>query len=190
MNAIQLLTNDHNTVRELFKKFNGGEGLAGVVRRTMGSVSPAERRTAVQEVCRELEIHTAIEEEAFYPAVRALEDRELVKMVNEALKEHEAVKREVSGLRAASGDEDELDERMAQLEKDVEHHATEEEDEMFPRLEDLMSEGQLEDLGRRLAGLKQAAMKAAPSDAGRRGVRAAEQPAKTRGAARGGSSRR
>src|SRR5262245_51684370 len=117
MNAIEMLTEDHNKVRELFTEFSGGGGLTGLVRRTIDAVTPAERRTAVQEVCKELEVHTRIEEEVFYPAVRALGDRDLIEMVEEALKEHAAVKKEVSALRGLKGDEDELelDERMAEL---------------------------------------------------------------------------
>jgi hemerythrin superfamily protein len=157
MDAIELLTNDHNTVRELFAKFRGGGGLTGLVRRTIGSVSSQERRQAVDRVCKELETHTRIEEEIFYPAVRALGDAELNDQVSEALSEHSKVKGEVARLRATRGDGEDVDNRMSQLEQDVEHHASEEEREMFPRLEDLMPGEEREDLGRRMQALKRGA---------------------------------
>src|SRR5262249_43013125 len=87
MDAIEMLTKDHNKVRELFAKFNGGSGVTGMVRRTIGSVSPQEKRRAREQVCKELEMHTLIEETVFYPAVRALGDRELDDQIREALEE-------------------------------------------------------------------------------------------------------
>jgi len=154
MDAIELLTDDHNKVRALFKEFAGGGGVTGLVRRAVGSVSAAERRKIVNQVCKELEVHTRIEEKLFYPAVNALGDRELTKQVTEALREHGKVKQEIAGLREVRGDEDDLEDRMTQLENDVEHHATEEENEMFPRLGELMPADERQDLGRQMQALK------------------------------------
>src|SRR5262245_51879690 len=154
MDAIDMLTDDHNKVRELFGKFNGGSGVTGIVRRTIGNVSPQEKRRAREQVCKELEVHTLIEETVFYPAVRALGDRELEDQVREALEEHAKVKQEVARLRDARGEDDEIDEQMSQLQSDVEHHASEEEREMFPRLEQLMPEEEREELSRRMQELK------------------------------------
>jgi len=162
MDAIEMLTNDHNKVRELFKAFKGGGGVTGLLRRTVGEVTGAERRKVVEQVCTELEVHTLIEEEIFYPAVRALRDRELLKQVNEALKEHSLVKKEVASLREKHDDVDSLEQRMSQLEEDVEHHATEEEDEMFPRLDELMPEEERRELARRMQASKEKAA-ASPS---------------------------
>jgi hemerythrin superfamily protein len=154
MDAIELLTNDHNKVRQLFRDFNGGGGLTGLVRRTVGSVSTGERHKAVQQVCKELEMHTRIEEQIFYPAVTALGDRDLKKQIDEALREHATVKQEVARLKATKRDEAALDDQMSRLEKDVEHHATEEEKEMFPRLEEIMPEEKRQELARRMQALK------------------------------------
>jgi hemerythrin superfamily protein len=154
MDAIELLTNDHNKVRELFAKFNGGGGLTGLVRRTVGSVSADERRRAIDQVCKELETHTRIEEAIFYPAVQALRDSELNDQVREALDEHAKVKGEVARLRSMRGNDEDVDELVTELERNVEHHASEEEKEMFPRLEELMPEERREDLGRQLQAAK------------------------------------
>src|SRR5262249_38299167 len=139
-------------VRELFRQFNGGGGLTGLVRRAVGDVSAAERRKAVDKVSAELETHTRIEEELFYPAVVALGDPELKRQVGEALREPAGVKREGARLRKTR--QEDADAQMSQLEKDVEHHATEEENEMFPRLARLMPEPERQELGRRLQALK------------------------------------
>jgi Hemerythrin HHE cation binding domain len=147
MDAIEMLTDDHNKVRELFKKFNGGGGITGLVRRSIGSISTGERKNALDRICEELEVHTRIEEEIFY--------RELGEQVQEALREHATVKREVSRLRGSAGDDRGAADRMADLERNVEHHATEEENEMFPRLEELMPEDERVELAARMRALKQ-----------------------------------
>jgi iron-sulfur cluster repair protein YtfE (RIC family) len=169
MDALQLLTNDHNKVRELFRQFNGGGGLTGLVRRTVGDVSASERRNAVDKVSKELETHTRVEEEIFYPAVVALGDRDLKRQVDEALREHATVKQEVSRLRKTRQEQGDLDTRMSQLEKDVEHHAKEEEKEMFPRLERLMSDDERQELGRRIQALKRRRTATTGSVGSRRG---------------------
>jgi len=178
MDAIKLLINDHDKVRQLFRDFNGGGGLRGLVRRSVGSVTTGERRRAVRQVCKELEMHTSIEEQIFYPAVTALEDRDLERQVDEALREHATVKEEVARLKGAKGDEAGLNDQMSQLEHDVEHHATEEENEMFPRLEELMSAEKREDLARQMRALK------------RRGAATGSRRQTTRKSARPGAKRR
>jgi len=180
MDAIEMLTNDHKKVRELFKAFKGGGGITGLLRRTVGEVTGVERRKVAEQVCTELEVHTLIEEEIFYPAVRALADRELLKQVNEALKEHSRVKKEVASLRELHDDVDSLEQRMSQLEEDVEHHATEEEDEMFPRLEEVMPDDERRELARRMHALRMHALKeraAASASAGASGAPGGERVA-------------
>jgi iron-sulfur cluster repair protein YtfE (RIC family) len=191
MDAIEMLTNDHNKVRELFKKFNGGGGITGLVRRAVGSVSGRERQQALERVCTELEMHTRIEEEVFYPAVTALRDQELVKQVKEALREHAKVKQEVSRLQGVTVEQPGIEARVATLERDVEHHATEEENEMFPRLEELMPDEQRRELATRMRAFKQigsASKRARSGSAGRK--KPAPRRAKASGAARARANRK
>ena len=71
MDAIELIMKDHDRVEELFARFKGGGGLTGLVRRVTGNVPARERRTAVEHICRELDVHTRVEEEILYPAAQA-----------------------------------------------------------------------------------------------------------------------
>jgi hemerythrin superfamily protein len=176
MDAIEMLTKDHDKVRELFKRFNGGGGLTGIIRRTTGTIEPRERRTALAQICKELDMHTRIEERIFYPAVTKLDDGRLVELVQEALSEHAKVKQQVSHLRTRRGDEDGVVEEVQELEQCVEHHATEEEKEMFPRVRNLMPEAERKELGLRMRSLKHAAPEAAR--------RTAKAPSAARGRAR------
>ncbi len=169
MDATELLKKDHDAVRELFQRFRGGGGITGLVNRVTGNTPDGrQRRATMQKICRELETHTRIEEQIFYPAVRALGDGELNQQVDEAVREHATVKEQIASLRAVRGDEEDLDSRANSLEQCVEHHATEEENEMFPRLRELMPEQQRKQLGARLRAAKggargRTAAKAAPA---------------------------
>ena len=158
MDAIELIMKDHDRVEELFARFKGGGGLTGLVRRVTGNVPARERRTAVEHICRELDVHTRVEEEILYPAAQATADTEVQRLVAESLAEHTRVKEHVAWLRehhAEASDED-IDARMSALEQDVQHHVSEEENDMLPRLQELLSESDLASLGRRIQARKRA----------------------------------
>ena len=155
MDAIQLLEKDHQKVTELFRRFNGGGGLTGLVKRVTGNVPDRQRRQAADQICRELEMHTTIEEELFYPAVRALNDDRLNGMLAEAFKEHGTVKEHVATIRNGIGVDSDLQSKMNELQSDVDHHVREEENEMFPRVELLMDAPRRDRLARDMRARKQ-----------------------------------
>lgn len=158
MDALELLKKDHQKVTELFQRFHGGAGLSGIMNRVTGSVSERQRRTAAEQVCRELDVHAMIEEEVFYPAVRQLGDEKLNDMLQEAYKEHGTVKQQVAQIRRGIGKDPDLQAKMTELQRNVDHHVREEENEMFPRIEELMDERRRAEFGRELQARKRAAM--------------------------------
>jgi hemerythrin superfamily protein len=178
MDAIALLKNDHRKVEGLFKRFNDGGGLTGVVKRITGNTaSMRQRRATAERICGELEVHARIEEQVFYPAVRGLRDQKLTELVDESTDEHATIKERVRAARAALDDEEELRTRVGSLQDCVDHHVREEENEMFPLLEDRMPEDERAQLGRGLAAAKRTA---APRQRQRKTTRPAARPAKTR----------
>jgi hypothetical protein len=75
-------------------------------------------------------------------------------LADEAIEEHQRVKEllaEIDGLDANSAG---TKTKVAELERCVQHHVTEEETEVFPALEVRCSAGDLEDLGEKLARSK------------------------------------
>ena len=155
MDAIALLKKDHAKVATLFSRLNDGGGLTGVVKRLTGNAaSPRQRRTTAQQIWRELDTHTAIEEATFYPAVRALRDEKLDQLLDESLREHGTIKDRLQEARASLDDDEQLRTAMAGVQECVEHHVREEENEMFPLLEERMPEAEREELGRALAARK------------------------------------
>ncbi|TMA37700.1 MAG: hypothetical protein E6J79_09605 [Deltaproteobacteria bacterium] len=171
MDAIELIKKDHRRVEALFARFKGGGGLTGLVRRVTGSVPPRQRNSAVESICRELDVHTRIEEEILYPAARITEDADVQKLVEESLREHARVKEHVVWLRQHPAEQhpadQDVDDRMGALEQDVQHHVSEEENDMLPRLEQLLSEVVRGALGRRMQARKKelGATRAAPARA-------------------------
>lgn len=167
MNAIALIKKDHERVSGLFKRYNDGGVLTGLVRRMTGNgASEREKRSIRDTICAELDVHARMEEELFYPAVRATGDPDLARQLDEALKEHAGVKDEVAYLREHPDAED-ADDRVAKLQGDVDHHVREEENEMLPRVEELIPEAELVALGRRMQARKRALGAAAPKKAGK-----------------------
>ena len=143
MDAIQLLTADHNEVRGLFEQFRQAE-----------EAEDMDRMKEVQkQIFAELETHTRIEEDIFYPAVREADEEELGDTVAEGVQEHHVVKVLMREIEDVSGEETYIA-KMKVLMENVEHHADEEESEMFPDVREKMGEPRLEELGAELEAAK------------------------------------
>lgn len=182
MDAIELLKRDHRKVDELFAKLSDGGWLTGMVRRLTGAgLSPRQRRSTAEQICRELDLHAAIEESTFYPAVRALRDERLDELLDESLREHGSIKDRVQEARATLDDENALRTAMTSLQECVEHHVQEEENEMFPRVEQQMPEKERGDLGRALASRKRGRTTSRAARGGTRGRKKTTKRAAARG---------
>lgn len=139
MKATQLLKSDHDNVNKLFGQFEG-------------SGSERNKRDLGEKIVQELKVHTQIEEEIFYPAVR--KHPGLEELVREAREEHAEVKQLISKVEGPEASDREYDSIMREIREDVEHHVREEEEEMFPKVEQQMA-NELESLGTQLQERKQ-----------------------------------
>jgi hemerythrin superfamily protein len=139
--AIALLKKDHEKVRGL---------LGDLEKSAIRGGSRAQK--LVTQINKELEIHTTIEEEIFYPAfrdsVRAKDDK---KMYYEAKEEHHVVKLVLPEVKEDGIALEEFAAKAKVLKELVEHHAGEEEKEMFPKARKIFSRAELQDLGDRMA---------------------------------------
>jgi hemerythrin superfamily protein len=139
MKATDLLKKDHDAVRGLLAEFEDSNDR-----------SHQKRSTLAQQICEELKVHAAIEEEIFYPAVKALRDKDAKFEVEEALHEHKQIKAAVAEIsKMKPDDEPAFGATMKVLKEDVEHHADEEEKEMFIEARK-MGDSRLEELGAKL----------------------------------------
>ncbi len=140
MDAIDVLKSDHDKARDLFMKFRQAEEAED--QEMMAEV--------VEKIFDELETHTAIEERVFYPAVREAGGGSLDDLTDESNEEHHVVDVLIEEIRNLTPSDDAYVAKMTVLIENVEHHAGEEEEEMFPKVRELMSGDRLAELGRRL----------------------------------------
>jgi hypothetical protein len=136
-NAIDLLKADHDNVKELFSQFEKSENAQA-------------RKKIVKQALTELKAHAAIEEEIFYPAVRAHVGKDLM---NEADEEHHVAKLLVAELDDMHGRGDHFDAKFTVLAENVRHHIKEEENEMLPKAQELKMD--FDKLGKTMLARKQ-----------------------------------
>src|SRR5439155_17959857 len=130
------LVGEHARVEELFSEY---EGLSV-------SSEPARRRWLVDQMIRELRVHTAMEEQSLYPSIREVL-AEGNQMVNEALEEHAEAKELLAQLEITSPDDPSFSPAVETLISDVRHHVHEEEAELLPKLRQAVGESWLLELG-------------------------------------------
>jgi len=153
MDAITLLTRDHQEVERLFKQF---EKLTGRAQKS--------KQKIVTNIIRELAIHAAVEEMFFYPAVRtaALKAqtralREAAGTVLESLEQHHVVKWTLSELEKMKPEDERYDAKVKVLMESVRHHVEEEQGELFPKVRRLLDKQMLAELGDRIEKAKKLA---------------------------------
>lgn len=137
MKATTLLKKQHQEVKVLFRKIDKTEG-------------PSVRGDLMAQIIAKLTAHSTIEEEMFYPAVRGLGSQKAEDTILEALEEHHVVKLVLEELSTVDPADEHFSAKMTVLSELVEHHADEEEDEMFT-LALKLGDGELETLGMRMA---------------------------------------
>lgn len=151
MDAIELLKQDHEKVKKLL------EELSNTTERAV-----KKRTELLQKVALELEVHTTLEEEDFYPAFKQAGGKDEAKMYHEAKEEHRAVEALVlPDLLNTDPGTVEFSGRLKVLKELLEHHIEEEEEEMFKEAQKLMSSEELSTLGKQMEEKKMKLMKAA-----------------------------
>lgn len=138
--AIALLKADHRKVEQLFEEFDQARR------------SDSKARI-VEQICIELKIHTIIEEEIFYPAVKPKIDAAIVE---EGVIEHDGAKVLINDLAQADPKSDYYDAKVKVLSEEIKHHVAEEErwiTGMFAQAR--RTDLDLEVLGTRMAARKQ-----------------------------------
>jgi hemerythrin-like domain-containing protein len=139
MNAITLLKKDHDAAKKLM------EELAETTERAVKT-----RERTWSKLLKDLTIHENIEEEIFYPALKAKDVKELNAIVLEALEEHHLVDDIVEQLKDTPFDDAHWAAKFKVTKENVEHHIEEEEGEMFKLVREHFSRDELEELGDRM----------------------------------------
>ena len=132
MNALDLLKQQHDEVDEL---------IADIEETDDGEM----KAQLFEELADKLAAHSKIEEEIFYPAVM---DKQTEEKLLESAEEHLAIKRVLADLLDLDVEDEHFDAKLSVMKEQIEHHAREEEEgELFPKVEKLLSADELEGLG-------------------------------------------
>jgi iron-sulfur cluster repair protein YtfE (RIC family) len=118
MDLWQFIKNDHLNVDQIFEQ---------ILKEGEGAVS---RDKLFAQLKRELEAHTKIEEDVFYPALEQHQD--LREMAGHARREHGEVKQMLQDLSLGKATGAEWMSQFQKLQENVQHHVREEEDKIIP----------------------------------------------------------
>ena len=143
--AISLLMKDHEKVRGLLKKLEN-------------AADRGDDRAVdlLAQVDREVKIHSQVEEEIFYPAFKeAARTKEENKLFYEAEEEHHVVDLVMPEVHDSEGGGEDFAAKTKVLKDLIEHHAEEEEKQMFPKAKKLFDRRELQELGRRIEERKE-----------------------------------
>ena len=153
MDAIALLTRDHQEVDRLFKQFE-----------KLTDRAQKSKQKLVMKMIRELAIHSAVEEMLFYPAVRTAALKASTRIgqaaadsVLESLEEHHIVKWTLAELEKMKPEDERYEAKVTVLIEMVRHHVEEEQEELFPKARKLLGAKLLEELGQRMEKAKKIA---------------------------------
>lgn len=141
MNALELLKEDHRKVKKLLDQVESTTERAEKTRTEL-----------FDKIKSELEIHEAIEEEIFYPALK--EHPKAKELVLEAYEEHNVVEKLLGELESVSVEEERWAAVAKVMKENIEHHIEEEEGELFPKAKQALEEDELRELGERMEARK------------------------------------
>jgi hemerythrin-like domain-containing protein len=151
MNAIQLLKQQHQDVRDLFELFEKAS-------------DSTDKDRICQQLANNLAAHMTIEEQIFYPAAfDAVKDES---QRQEAFSEHQEAKEilaEVLDMDMSLGGQN-FEERIHLLRQKIEHHVREEEDVLLERVREVMDRDELKRLGEEMKILFTQEMAGEPSE--------------------------
>lgn len=141
MNAFELLKADHEKVAGLMEKIDA------TTERALKT-----REELFLQLQNELELHSRIEEEIFYPALENEEESRDITL--EAYEEHNVVKQLLTELASEPKDDETWTAKFTVLKENVEHHVEEEEGELFTKARKVLSKDEIDSLGTRLEEAK------------------------------------
>jgi hypothetical protein len=142
MDALKLLKQDHDEVKKMLSDLESTTERA-----------EKTRTEGLATLKQELDVHEAIEEEIFYPA---LKDHPKTKdLALEGYEEHHVVDMVMGELEGVDVSDETWMAKFTVMKENLEHHIEEEEGEMFPQAEQVFDDAELDELGDRMQARKE-----------------------------------
>lgn len=148
MKATDLLKKQHRQVEKLFKQCEK-------------AAQPRQRRQLMDQIVQMLKLHTQLEEEIFYPAVRELGTSKAEEMIDEAFEEHHVVDLVLAELPEVDPEDERFEAKITVLSELVQHHVEDEEGEMFPMADKKLGAERVRELGQQMEQMADAAQRRA-----------------------------
>jgi len=139
VNAVDMLESQHREVEDLFAKLEKAD-------------RGDRKQKLFTQIADKLAVHASIEEEAFYPAVKAKRTEDILL---ESLEEHLGIKRVLADLIDLDASDETFDAKTKVLQEQVEHHVGEEEDDLFPKVKKIFDEETLVAIAQQMALLQE-----------------------------------
>jgi hemerythrin superfamily protein len=150
MDAIDMLKADHAQVKKLFRNYEAA-----------GDRAYQKKKEIAEELFAEITVHSTLEEELFYPAVKERADKEGKELVAESIEEHQIVAFLIEELKALDPKDERYQAKFTVLMENVEHHIEDEEEELFPEAEETLGDA-IERLGTQMKKRKEELMASQP----------------------------
>ena len=142
MDALQLLTTDHEHVKKML------EDLDDTTERAVKT-----REQTFAKLQSDLEVHETIEEEIFYPALK--DHPKTRDIALEGYEEHHVVDMVMGEMGDVAVSDETWTAKFAVMKENLEHHIKEEETDMFPKARKVFDQQELDELGERMAARKE-----------------------------------
>jgi len=143
MNAVELLKEDHEEALQLIGELESVDEKVGT------DPTDTEKFNKLHQALR---LHTEMEGNFFFPALEEFD--EVKQLVEDTYQEHDRIDQLLTLLMTAAPNETEFQETLAELRDNLEHHIEETEGALFPSVEELLEEDELEELGRQMEEMK------------------------------------
>lgn len=139
MDGIEALEKDHDRIRSLFSELEG-------------TAEPQEIQDSFEKLGNILTIHAEAEEHVLYPEARNCEGT--TELIDKGHQEHDKGDQMVLAIKSISPNESEFQEKVRELQEFMLNHLDEEENELFPKVRQCMTDRKLENLGTQLQETK------------------------------------
>jgi len=146
LDAVALLKADHDKVKKLLSELE-----------TTTERGVKTRAELFSTIKGELTVHEIIEEEIFYPELKA--HPKAKDIVLEGFQEHHVVDLLMGELEDLDVADETWGPKAKVMQENIEHHIEEEEDDMFVKTRQVFDEAELQELGQRMQARKESASK-------------------------------
>jgi hemerythrin superfamily protein len=145
--VIEILEHDHREVEQMFDELESLRGQSSEDAKT-------RRKDLMEQVVIELVRHSVAEEILVYPQVASKIGEDQAKHARE---EHAEAEETMARLEKLDPDDSAFDEELSTLMREIRHHISEEEGEMFAQMRQTFDEDELRSMGTRVEAFKKVA---------------------------------